>query len=120
MSYSGWLIKPADQMRILGMYPPRYSIVRAHHVTRMLGKDLMLPDPASIQVVGIACDGRGIEALLVRVNGLIRCPDGRFFHITLSHEEHRAPKESNDVLALQSNWSRVRERYTFEGLPFVA
>lgn len=41
-------------------------------------------EPTSIEVVGYADDGRGLEALLVAVDGNTKREDGENYHITLS------------------------------------
>ncbi len=99
MSYNGWMITDTERARILGMFPPRYPVTKATHVTHQIDDDRVLPCDADIAIVGHAALN-GIEALVVSVNGTIFRPDGLIYHITLSVEEGRASKESNDVLAL--------------------
>ena len=98
MSYNGWMIPDDERARVLAMFVPRYSRVRASHVTLSLG-DNTIPQDADIVIVGYTTDGTGVEALVVSVNGSVKRPDGRIYHITLSIAEDRASKESNDVIA---------------------
>ena len=73
-----------------------------HHITYAFGTergDRLPPRPRALRIVGHADDGSGIEALIVAVDGTMVRPDGKIFHITLSHAEGRAPVESNALIA---------------------
>jgi hypothetical protein len=84
---------------LLSMIPPKYKNVVAHHVTLNFGvyDDAPLPTVESIVVIGhIAHDG--IQAVIVALDGDNFSPDGRCYHITISHSDDRRPVESNDLL----------------------
>lgn len=97
MSYNGWMVPDSERARIMGMFPPRFAVVKATHITLSLDtKDI--PTDADIEIVGYASDD-GVEALVCRVFGTTDRPDGLVYHLTLSVAEDRASKESNDVIA---------------------
>ncbi len=93
----GWVLPDAERGRLLGRFPPRYALVIAHHVT-FAPKDAVMPDAADAEIIGRADDGRGVEALVVRIGGTSNRPDGSAYHVTWSLEPGRRPVESNDVI----------------------
>jgi len=98
----GWLLPEADRARLLEHVPPRYDRVVAHHVTlrpRVAAAEGAMPDETAGTVVGVSDDGRGVQALVVRIAGTTQRPDGGTYHITWSLAPGRQPKESNDVIA---------------------
>lgn len=98
--YTGWLVDPADRARLLQRFPPRYGQVVAHHVTHTFGdRQAKLPTETSGEIVGVADDGRGVQALVVRIGGTTDRWDGSTYHITWSLGPGREAKESNDILA---------------------
>lgn len=73
----GWLLDEAQRADLLARFPPRYAHVIAHHVTVWGRKAAApVPAPASIQLVGHADDGQGLECYAARVDGETRRPDG--------------------------------------------
>jgi len=100
--YVGWLVDPADREALLVRFPPRYPVVVAHHVTFKFGdRAAGPPTETSGEIVGEADDGRGVQALVVRIGGSTARPDGGTYHITWSLEQDRAARESNAVIAEQ-------------------
>ena len=98
----GWKLVRADRRALLGRFPPTYRNVVADHVTlAKADEDAPLPQENQAEVVGRADDGRGVEALAVRLGGTTERPDGGTYHITWSLEPGREARESNDVLAAQ-------------------
>ena len=102
----GWLVDEAQRIELLQQFPPAYPIVVAHHVTLASGSADALPPPQIGDIVGIADDGAGVQALVVRIGGTTDRPGGGTYHITWSLGEGRAAKESNDVIASQG-WQAV-------------
>ena len=50
------------------------------------------------EIVGRTDDGKGVEAMVVTIDGDTARPDGSTFHITWSLGDGRRARESNDVL----------------------
>lgn len=98
----GWKLDAADRAGLLRRFQPRFPDVDADHVTLAAGApmDAPLPAPPVADVVGRADDGRGLEALVVRLDGTVDRPDGGVYHITwsLDRAAGRQPRESNDLL----------------------
>lgn len=99
--YVGWALDPKDRAALLAAFPPAYPNVVADHVTLSLETKVGLPTETAGEVVGIADDGRGVQALAVRIGGTTRRPDGSTYHLTWSLGPERRAVESNDVLAAQ-------------------
>ena len=105
--YEALALTPESRAKLLQRFKPRFLDVIAHHVTYRFGvpESAKQPPgigggPTPIEVVGYACDDR-IEAVLVKVNGTSKRPDGKLFHITLSLDRSKGAKPvmSNDLLA---------------------
>lgn len=100
---NGWTLDTAERDQLLRDRPPRYANVVAHHVTH----DLRASDPphdVRAAVLGSTDDDKGVEALVISIDGSVDRPDGSIYHITWSLADGRAAKESNDVLK-ERGWS---------------
>ena len=96
----GWKLVRADRRALLRRFPPLYPNVVADHITlARAAEDAPLPEENQAEVVGRADDGKGVEALAVRLGGTTDRPDGSTYHITWSLSPGREARESNDVLA---------------------
>jgi len=114
----GWKIRRAQRRALLTLFPPKYPNTIADHVT-LRGKaspDAPLPRENEGEVIGRADDGRGVEALAVRIAGTSDRPGGGTYHITWSLEDGREARESNDVLA-DSGWVELEEPVPIELSP---
>lgn len=89
---------------------PSYPNVVADHVTLAanVAGDGALPDAVSAEAIGRIDDGRGVEALVVAIDGSTSRPGGGTYHITWSLGPGRRAKESNDALAA-SAWEPLPE-----------
>ena len=58
-----------------------------------------LPHETEGQIIGRTDDGRGVEALVVAIEGTTDRPGGGTYHITWSLADGREARESNDVIA---------------------
>jgi len=98
---SGWKLDRAQRTELLQQFPPRYRNVVADHVTLKFRDKADAPLPGEMvgEIVGRADDGKGVEAMVVRIDGTTDRPDGSVYHITWSLADGRKAKESNDVLA---------------------
>ncbi|WP_260482216.1 hypothetical protein [Sphingomicrobium flavum] len=117
---TGWILDEADRQRLLGRFPPRHADIIAHHVTLWSRHDKpdAPPAPAHLAVVGHADDGRGIEALVVAVNGSTDRPDGSTFHITWSIDPASGcvAKLSNNLIA-EAGWTSIEPPIPFAATP---
>ncbi len=98
-SVIGWMLDEAERTALLTQFPPRFATPVAHHVTLATeAEDRDLPAPVRAAIVGRIDDQRGVEALVVTIDGKTERSDGATFHITWSLGEGRRARESNDVL----------------------
>lgn len=105
--YTGWLLDPRDREALLQRFPPAYPEVVAHHVTLKFGDcEAALPTETGGEIIGVANDGQGVQALVVQIGGVTTRPDGSTFHITWSLAPGREARESNDVIA-RHGWTRL-------------
>jgi hypothetical protein len=102
----GWVVDEHQRVELLQQFPPAYPQVVAHHVTLTSNAQDPLPARVIGDIVGIADDGSGVQALVVSIGGTTDRPDGGTYHITWSLVEGRAAKESNDVIA-EKGWTAV-------------
>lgn len=109
---TGWKLDRGDRARLLERFPPAYANAVADHVTlaAKVGKDAALPTETSGEIVGIADDGHGVQAMVVRIGGTTDRPDGSSYHITwsLDRAKGRRAVESNDVIA-KRGWTPLPE-----------
>lgn len=102
--FIGWALDRAEREALLRRFPPRYPDAVADHVTLKFGDaEARLPTETSGEIVGEADDGRGVQAMVVRIGGTTDRPDGSTYHITWSLGAGRKAKESNDVIA-KGDW----------------
>jgi hypothetical protein len=107
-SVIGWKLDREQRKELLQQFPPRYGNVVADHVTLQakVSGDAPLPGPVHGEIVGRADDGKGVEALVVSIDGSTDRPDGSTYHITWSLAERRLPVESNDVIR-DRGWEKI-------------
>lgn len=105
---TGWKLGAEDRERLIALFPPHYPHIIADHITLRFGTDGETPLPAerSAEVIGEADDGKGVQALVVRIGGTTARGDGSHFHISWSLGAGRRAKESNDVIT-QGGWRAV-------------
>ena len=115
--YTGWLVDPAEREPLLARFPPRYATVVAHHVTLKFGDAAARPPAeATADIIGVADDGAGVQALVVAIDGGPTRPDGGTFHITWSLAEGREAKESNEVIAA-AGWTPLERPVSVRLIP---
>ena len=108
MGYSGFTIP--ERGKLLQEIKPKYQNVYAHHSTHAYNvPEGKLPQAGFAEVVGIADDGKGVQALVLSVNGKTKRPDGSTYHITWSLGPGRKPRESNQVIQ-QNGWKPIKPR----------
>ena len=97
---TGWKLANDDRDMLLEQFPPRYENIVANHVTLRSGATSQTPLPREVEarVVGRADDGKGVECLVVAIDGTTDRPDGSTYHISWSLGPTRRARESNDVL----------------------
>jgi hypothetical protein len=106
----GWLLNEKDRKALLKRFPPAYPDVIAHHVTLQFDapRTMGLPLETRGEIVGLADDGEGVQALVVRIGDTTDRPGGGTYHITwsLDRAHGRTPKDSNTVIE-QQGWQAV-------------
>lgn len=97
---TGWKLDRSEREQLLKEHPPRYDQAVADHVTLEVGgRDI--PQEARAAIVGHADDGKGVECMVVAIDGSTDRSDGSTYHITWSLAAGRKARESNDVLKEQ-------------------
>jgi hypothetical protein len=101
--FSGWSLDPRDRRALLREFRPAYSDVIADHVTLEGAAPVKRDPPEDVdaEIVGAVDDGKGVQALIVEIDGTTHRPDGGTYHITWSIERKRGrkPVHSNDAIA---------------------
>lgn len=97
--FTGWALDRGEREALLRRFPPRYAHAVADHVTLAFKPSHpKLPTETHGEIVGEADDGRGVQAMVVRIGGTTDRPDGSTYHVTWSLADGRRAKESNDVI----------------------
>lgn len=104
----GWKLDPEQRKELLQQFPPQFGNVVADHVTLRprSSPKAPLPEETLGEIVGRASDGKGVEAMVVRIHGTIDRPGGGTYHLTWSLADGRRARESNDVIAAQG-WQPI-------------
>ena len=99
MSYTCYKLDTDSRKQLMQLFPPKYPAIRYDHITiAMFDGKAQKPEPAqSVEIVGIANDGNGIEAFIAKVNGSIRRPDGSIWHITASFDPEKTAPAIFDI-----------------------
>ncbi|WP_240913747.1 hypothetical protein [Sphingomonas sp. HDW15A] len=85
----------------------RYDEPVADHVTlEVKAHAKPLPPDVKSAIVGWSDDGRGVQAMVVSIDGITNRPDGSTYHITWSLAPGRKAKESNDVIR-EKGWTPI-------------
>ena len=95
MGYLAFNIDASTREKLLGHIPAAYLKTVADHITiQLTKKPEVLPAAQTIDILGIADDGNGLQALVVAVDGQRLRPDGKPYHITWSLDpEKMAPAD---------------------------
>lgn len=117
-SVVGWRLDRRQRAAMIERIKPAYANVVADHVTLAanVAANTPLPDAVAAEAIGRIDDGRGVEALVVAVEGTIGRPGGGTYHITWSLGPGRRAKESNDALAARA-WQPLPEPIALELTP---
>ena len=106
-SVVGWLLAKDDRERLLEQFPPKFEKIDAHHVTLTSeAKGDPIPGEVRAAIVGRTDDEKGVEAMVVSIDGSTDRPDGSTYHITWSLGDGRRARESNDVLR-ERGWQEL-------------
>ena len=72
-SVTGWKLDRDQRRELLQQFPPRYRNVVADHVTLQAraADDAPLPQETDGEIVGRADDGKGVEAMIVAIDGTV-------------------------------------------------
>ena len=106
-SVIGWKLDREQRRALLEQFEPQYEEPIADHVTlEVRAHSKPLPDPVKSEIVGRSDDGKGVQAMVVAIDGTTDRPDGSTYHITWSLAPGRKAKESNDVIR-EKGWSSI-------------
>jgi len=99
LHYQAFVLSEPSVKKLLSKFPPKFENVKAHHITHLYDSPSEVPKaPESIKVVGIA-ENESVQALVVEIDGSIKRPDGKIYHITLSLGKGAKANDSNDLLS---------------------
>ena len=111
LGYIAFNLSEATIEKLRQAFPPRHERFICRHATVTFGvrSETPLPQgPFSLEVIGYTDDGLGVEALVVKVDGDLRRPDGGIYHITHSLAAGRNAVESNEVI-VKLGWELVEQ-----------
>ncbi len=108
MSYTGWLLPEIEREKLLAVFPPVYHDVIAHHVTLAMGI-IDLPIASAGTIVGYIDDEKGVQALVVEIDGTTQRWDGYLYHITWSidRDTHKRKPVDSMLILRNSVWKQI-------------
>jgi hypothetical protein len=97
--YICWLLDEAGRQSLLESVPAQFATVVCHHVTLHfdVSSDTALPPPKVGYVVGEIID-KGVQAVVVEIDGNTIRPDGERFHVTVSLDDGRFPEQARHLV----------------------
>ncbi len=100
MGIYAYKLDEATREGLLAAIPPAYGKVYADHITYQLAKPgESMPELDKAEIIGIADDGKGLQAAIVRINGSLERPDGKIYHVTWSLDEQAMAPAAFDSMA---------------------
>ncbi len=107
---TGWKLDRMQRTELLNRLKPAYVQVVADHVTLHAGASATepLPPEAVGQIIGMVDDGKGVQAMVVSIDGTTTRPTGGTYHITWSLGPGRRAVQSNDAIA-EHGWRPLPE-----------
>ena len=102
--YTGYELSEESRNKLKKIFPPKYPMFLGHHITEKFGEsdpDNIPEQPEKAKVVGYVNDKKGIEGLLVSINGTTNRPDGSQYHITWSLDNSKGykPVHTNKIIS---------------------
>jgi hypothetical protein len=87
MGYYAYKLDDATREGLLADIHPTYSQVEADHIVYKNGAPgESMPELDKAEIIGAVDDGKGLQIALVRINGQLERPDGKFYHIIWSRD----------------------------------
>ena len=116
----GWKLDRTQRQELIARFPPTNAFLVADHVTlaAKVAQNTPLPPRCRAEIVGHADDGKGIQAMVVAIDGGTDRPGGGTYHITWSLGPGRRAKESNDVIR-ERGWTPLPQPVAVELEPAV-
>lgn len=101
--YTGYELSSSSRKKLRTLFPPIYPNFLGHHITEKFGEtnpDNIPETPTDVKVVGYVNDNKGIEGLLVSIDGSTKRPDGSMYHITWSLDSSKGykPAHTNKII----------------------
>lgn len=97
MSYSCYKLTDTAKQRLLTIIKPRFKNIKADHITYEFPSN-ELPPIVNECFIYAECHDNNIQAVLVNINGKTERPDGKKYHITISHNDNVKPVQSNTMI----------------------
>ena len=97
-SVVGWKLDRNEREELLKAHPPAYDQVVADHVTLKVDPKAPLPREVQAAIVGTTDDEKGVQAMVVTIDGSTNRPDGSTYHITWSLGDGRRAVRAPPIL----------------------
>jgi uncharacterized protein YjbJ (UPF0337 family) len=117
---SGWKLDREQRLALIAQFPPKHAFTVADHVTLEpdVAADAPPPPQVHAEIVGRIDDGKGVEAMVVSIDGSTERPDAGTYHITWSLGPGRRASESNEVIA-RLGWTPLPQGIAVELHPAI-
>lgn len=85
MGFYAYKLDDATREGLLSDIPPQYPATFADHIGYKTGKEgESMPELDKAEIIGVADNGKGLQAAIVRINGSVERPDGKIYNIAWS------------------------------------
>jgi len=108
--YLAYKLSANSRNDVLHHFKPKYPDVICEHVTYQFPAKSSDPLPPAVHeahVVGYEDDGEGLEAVVVEINGKLKRPDGKLYHITLSLDRKKGKKPVHSNALVNKSYKPV-------------
>jgi hypothetical protein len=98
--YFAYNLTDQAQSELFSRFKPLFENIKGDHITHQFNicSEDLLPDASKATIVGYS-KNENIECVVVEILGSINRPDGKIYHITISHNDLAKPVDSNSLLA---------------------
>lgn len=118
--YYAYVLNEESRNQILKNIGHHFNDVICHHITYAFGvnTDFIPPTaPNSIKIIGWRLDtDLHVECLVVSIDGNIKRPDGKIFHITLSLDKSKGAKPVDSNKALEKKWVQIKSPFEINAI----
>lgn len=122
-AYTAYELSDESKKELKNRFPPKYPDFIGHHITVEFGvpydTNLIPLKPKEVKVVGYKEDLKGLEALVVSVDGKTKRKDGGVYHITWSLDKSKGFKPVDSNKLLKNEYTKIEPNIEIKTEPGI-